>query len=153
MYDLPHSAHTYGGTVNKNLYPTELVASPITVIARRLETILTEQHLPRLDLLKIDVESHEPAVIEGIDEKLYQLRPSMIVEIWNDEMGQKVEANHREMRLQVLRDRREGTIRATAVHPSTRQWGALYQLPPLHGRRRASPRPPLKSAPHKLSDH
>jgi FkbM family methyltransferase len=92
MYDLPNSNHTYGGTLNKNLYATGLGASPITVIARRLETILTEQHLQRLDLLKIDVESHEPAVIEGLGKKLFEFRPSMIVEIWNDEIGQKVEA-------------------------------------------------------------
>lgn len=93
MYDLPNSAHTYGGTVNQDLYAQHgFQAVPLRITAVRLETFIAKSALEGVDLIKIDVESHEPAVIEGLGDALLRFRPTMIVEIWNDEVGRAVEA-------------------------------------------------------------
>jgi FkbM family methyltransferase len=92
MYDLPNAPHTYGGTVNKDLYaPIGLQAIPLETTATRLDTFLSTHSWTELDLIKIDVESHEPEVIEGLGALLVRFRPSLIVEVWNDEVGKAIE--------------------------------------------------------------
>ena len=59
---------------------------------QRLDNFLQAHNCQRLDLLKIDVESHEPAVLRGLGDWLPRFHPSMIVEIWNNEVGEAVEA-------------------------------------------------------------
>jgi FkbM family methyltransferase len=46
----------------------------------------------RIDLLKIDVEGAEPHVLEGMGPCLARFRPSMIVEILDDDAGRRVQA-------------------------------------------------------------
>jgi FkbM family methyltransferase len=96
MFDLP-ADNVYGATLNRDMYIGETlpsIARPVTV--RRLSTFLDETGVIP-DLLKIDVESHEPEVIEGLGAAL-EHRPSMLVEVWHDgehgglEMGKRVEA-------------------------------------------------------------
>jgi FkbM family methyltransferase len=92
MYDLPDSAHTYGGTVNRNLYDGNERTQAVAVDAIRLDSYFESVQLEHLDAVKIDVESHEPQVIEGMGHLLRDLRPSMLVEVWNDEIGAAIEA-------------------------------------------------------------
>ena len=40
--------------------------------------------------MKIDVETHEPEVLDGFRSYLNQYRPTMLIEILNDEVGRKV---------------------------------------------------------------
>jgi FkbM family methyltransferase len=91
MFDLPSSEHTYGGTVNKNLYSPDLAVVPLVVQAKKLSTIIKEENLSRVDLIKIDVESHEPEVLQGMGEYLKLMKPTILLEIWNDEIGRRVE--------------------------------------------------------------
>lgn len=44
--------------------------TPITVPVRRLDDVLAELEVPRIDLLKVDVEAHEPEVFAGCDSLL-----------------------------------------------------------------------------------
>jgi FkbM family methyltransferase len=90
MYDLPHSSHTYGGTVNKNLYPGNMEVQPIVVRTTRLDSFIQQQY-SGVDLVKIDVESHEPEVLAGLGDELPRSRPTILVEIWNDVIGEAVE--------------------------------------------------------------
>ncbi len=60
---------------------------PVTTLANVIE----ERKLGRIDLMKIDVECAEPEVLEGMGPSLERFKPSLIVEILNDEVGQRVE--------------------------------------------------------------
>ena len=60
------------------------------VPALRLDTFFRQQRLPRLDLLKIDVETFEPLVLEGLGQLLGEQTPSMLVEVLNDDVGAKL---------------------------------------------------------------
>ncbi len=55
-------------------------ANGIAVPLRRLDDIVVEQGLSRLDLVKIDVEGHERQVLAGAAETLSRLRPAIIFE-------------------------------------------------------------------------
>jgi len=60
---------------------------PVTTIAR----FARNAGLKSIDLLKIDVESAEPEVLDGMEDLLYRMRPSMIVEVLTDEVGARLE--------------------------------------------------------------
>jgi len=59
----------------------------IPVRAARLDSLFDEIGWPRIDLLKIDVEKHEPAVLKGMRKRLAQDRPIILIEILNEEIG------------------------------------------------------------------
>jgi hypothetical protein len=49
------------------------------------------QNISTVDLLKIDVETHEPEVLAGMEEYLPSMLLSLLIEILTDEIGAKVE--------------------------------------------------------------
>lgn len=89
IYD-PATEHTYSVTVNKNLNTTEtdVVETKIEMIT--MDSFIREQGLKKIDLIKIDVETHEPEVMEGFSEYLSKFQPSILIEILNNEVGEKV---------------------------------------------------------------
>jgi FkbM family methyltransferase len=93
MFDLPVE-HMYTASLNKDIHaergnPMPACTEQVTV--QRLDHFLNSHHCERLDLIKIDVESHEPAVLRGLGDWLIRCHPSMIVEIWNNSVGEAVE--------------------------------------------------------------
>ena len=82
------------GTASVNLVyrenrPTERVD------CTTLDAYLHERGVTRLDVLKIDVEGHEPFVLRGMTETLRKLRPLLLVEVRGDmleEVGSSREA-------------------------------------------------------------
>ncbi len=52
----------------------------MAVTLRRLDAIVAEAALTRLDLVKIDVEGHERAVLAGAGETLRRFRPTLVFE-------------------------------------------------------------------------
>ena len=91
IYD-PGGEHVLSVTVNKDMSPPGVVttAQPITCV--RLDTYIEENRLPPPDLMKIDVETHEFEVLNGLGEYLAAARPTMLIEILNDEVGENVES-------------------------------------------------------------
>ena len=63
--------------------PPRLSSQALTVTKRRGDDIVKELGLARIDLLKIDVESHEAFVLEGLEQSIRRFRPLIIME-WND---------------------------------------------------------------------
>ena len=57
----------------------------------RLDTFCQLNNISKIDLFKIDVETHEPEVLEGYGELLAKHRPSVLIEILSDDIGEKVE--------------------------------------------------------------
>ena len=93
MFDLPVE-HMYTASLNRNVHaergqPMQSIQEAVPVM--RLDEFLQQQSIHGLDLIKIDVESHEPAVLRGMGECLSRFHPTMIVEIWNNEVGVAVE--------------------------------------------------------------
>lgn len=91
IYDTD-AEHTYSVTVGENLNPSDLSAFPTTIKTIRLDTIIEELKIPKVDLIKIDVETHEAEVIEGLGKYLEKHKPTMLVEVLNDKVGRNVEA-------------------------------------------------------------
>lgn len=63
--------------------PSHLSSHALTVTKRRGDDIVKELGLERIDLLKIDVESHEAFVLKGLEQSIKSFRPLIIME-WND---------------------------------------------------------------------
>lgn len=63
--------------------PSHLSSQALNVTKRRGDDIVDELGLERIDLLKIDVESHEAFVLKGLEQSIKRFRPLIIME-WND---------------------------------------------------------------------
>ncbi len=63
------------------LYASPGVGDPIEVEQIRLDRILESVDRP-LDLVKIDCQGAEPAVLEGLGQRLYEDQPMLILEFW-----------------------------------------------------------------------
>ena len=62
----------------------------IEVPTRRLDDLAAEHGLERLDLVKIDVESHERQVLEGGAATLARLRPALVIESGHESPADRV---------------------------------------------------------------
>lgn len=90
IYDLP-DYHVYSVTVNENRHQSASNAVPIEIDTERLSTFIEKHEIATIDLLKIDVETHEPQVLEGFQPYLERFRPTMLIELLNDEVATRVE--------------------------------------------------------------
>lgn len=90
VYDLP-SEHIYSVTVNKNTHPPGTKVIERAVKLKKISTFVEEERLKKIDLMKIDVETHEPEVLEGMGEYLELMKPSILIEILNNEVGSRVQ--------------------------------------------------------------
>lgn len=82
--------HIYSVCVNKNIMPSaNVVKTEINTI--RIETYVKQKKIPKVNLIKIDVETHEAEVLKGMGDYLGQMRPVILVEVLNDEVGKKIE--------------------------------------------------------------
>jgi FkbM family methyltransferase len=91
IYDTP-SEHVYSVTVNKNLSALDTEVIPTEIKVKRLDSLIEELKIEKIDLMKIDVETHEPEVLEGFGKYLDKFKPTMLIEVLNDEVGEKIEA-------------------------------------------------------------
>ena len=89
IYDTP-TPHIYSVTVNKNLDDTRATIET-KIETTTLDSIIEKHHISKVDLVKIDVETHEAEVLEGFQKHLKKFTPTILIEILNDEVGMKVE--------------------------------------------------------------
>lgn len=80
----------YSVTVNENLQPVGVAVDEIQIEVSRLDTLSEEFNLELPNLIKLDVETHEPQVLEGFGNILSE---SMVflIEVLNDDLGIKVQ--------------------------------------------------------------
>lgn len=90
IYDVT-TEHTYGVTVNMNRQKPETPVIKREIETKKLSTFIEEEKIQKIDLMKVDVETHEPEVLLGMGGYLDMMKPSMIMEILTDEVGQKVQ--------------------------------------------------------------
>jgi FkbM family methyltransferase len=85
--------HEYSATLNRGFYDAHPANAPLIesrVVARRIDTFIRENGVSKIDLMKIDVEMHEPEVLEGMAECLKTMRPTLLIEVLTDEMGERI---------------------------------------------------------------
>lgn len=84
----------------------------------RLDTFIQRERINRIDLMKIDVECLEPEVLEGMGDALQAFRPTIIVEILDDQAGERVERMLSDYKYYCLDDRC-GAIEVPHLQPSS----------------------------------
>jgi FkbM family methyltransferase len=93
IFDMPME-HVLSVSLNRDFYlahqRSQLIEVPVTV--RSMDNLVDECGWPRVDLVKIDTETHEPEVLQGFWRTLERDRPTLLIEILNDEVAAKVEA-------------------------------------------------------------
>ena len=91
IYDDFSSDHSYDATVGVNLRleNSKVVGGAITTI--KLETFINEQKIKKIDLIKIDVEKHEPELLEGFGKYLALFAPTMLIEILSDDIAVRIQ--------------------------------------------------------------
>lgn len=90
IYDLP-SEHVYSVTINKNLNDDNTKVIPTQVAVITLDEFAKSRGITKVDLIKLDVETHEPEVLEGAFQTLSTNLPAILIEILNDEVAARVE--------------------------------------------------------------
>ncbi|MEQ9288851.1 MAG: FkbM family methyltransferase [Cyclobacteriaceae bacterium] len=90
IYDLP-TEHTLSVTVNKDLTPENTKSIPTEVNIVKLSSFIEEHRITEIDLMKIDVETHEVEVLEGFEGFLKAFQPTFLIEILNDEIAQSIQ--------------------------------------------------------------
>lgn len=90
IHDLPDS-HVYSVTIGGSIHGPDVETFPTSIETVRLDSTIEREQLNRIDLMKIDVETHEPEVMQGFGKYLDKCRPTILIEILNDEIGSQVE--------------------------------------------------------------
>ncbi|MBA2726661.1 MAG: FkbM family methyltransferase [Parachlamydiaceae bacterium] len=84
--------HTYSVTIGKNLNAPDVPVKSVNIETVRLDTLVENLRIPKIDLIKLDVETYEPEVIEGLGRYLEEFKPTMLVEVLNDDVGRRIES-------------------------------------------------------------
>ncbi|MES2893438.1 MAG: FkbM family methyltransferase [Bacteroidota bacterium] len=80
----------YSVTVNQNLWVTEGEAIKLDIKTTTLKDYIEANKIQRIDLMKIDVETHEPEVMAGFDFYFRKFKPVLLIEILNEEVAAKL---------------------------------------------------------------
>lgn len=90
LYDLP-GQHVYTAFVNKNYFEGVRDAVAVKIKATTLDKFIQLHNITKIDIIKIDVELHEVEVMEGFSNYLSQYKPTILIEILNDEIDEKIQ--------------------------------------------------------------
>lgn len=89
VYD-KDTPHTYSVTVNKDISEDKTTSIPTEIETIRLDTYIEQQGVEFIDLMKIDVETHEAEVLQGMGAYLNKFQPTLLIEILNEEVAEQV---------------------------------------------------------------
>ena len=85
------SDHIYSVTLNKNLSTPGTKVIPVEVDRIRLDQYCEKGKFAAPTLIKLDVETHEPEVLIGMGDLIKNAKPDFLIEILNEEVGEKIE--------------------------------------------------------------
>jgi FkbM family methyltransferase len=87
FYDVD-SAHQHSASLERDMLDPSM-HKEARVQSIRLDEFCRRENISRIDLIKIDVEMHEPQVLEGMG-RLLDDRPAMLIEVLNDRIGEAI---------------------------------------------------------------
>ncbi len=90
IYD-SDTPHTYSVAVNKKLDSSQSNAIETKIKTITLDLFCEQNNIAKIDLMKIDVETHEAEVIEGALGIIRKCKPSILIEILESQIGENVE--------------------------------------------------------------
>ena len=76
--------------LNFDGYQIKKEQSIFTVEALRMDQYIKSNNINHIDLIKLDVEHHEPDVLEGMGSYLKEFKPDFLIEVLNDETAMKL---------------------------------------------------------------
>ena len=91
VYDID-AEHTYAVTVNKNLHSVTDKVNEVKIKTLRLDEFIEQNNINKIDIMKIDVETHEPEVLEGMGKYLTIFKPTLLIEILNDNIANQIQS-------------------------------------------------------------
>jgi FkbM family methyltransferase len=79
-------------TLTASLKKTDIGERNSAIIAKKirvttLDSFIEKNAIPRVDLIKIDVETFEVEVLEGFQENLIKFKPTLLMEVLNEEVA------------------------------------------------------------------
>ena len=80
----------YAATLSNEL-DDDINVKSIPIETRRIDDYVAVKGIKGVDLLKMDVELHEPEVLEGMTKTLSMFRPSILLEVHRDDIGVKIQ--------------------------------------------------------------
>ncbi len=116
MFDTPEE-HEISATL-ENAASTGRPRNHVPVRLARLDTLVAAGTIRPPDLLKIDVEGHEPAVLRGMENQLRERKPALLIEVLGAEAAAQVDAMVRPLGYQVYRLDEDGPRRMDRVVPA-----------------------------------
>ena len=95
LYDIPE-ANNYSATLNKEFsdvrHQTHIdTRFEAKVKATTLKDYIESNNISKIDLMKVDVEMHEPEALRGMGEYLQKFQPTLLIEIFTDKLGKEVQ--------------------------------------------------------------
>ena len=83
--------HTYSVTINRNLswFPETTFEVEVEIIT--IDSFVEQNNIDKIDIIKIDVETHEVEVLNGFRKYIYEFEPTLLIEILNDEIAIGIE--------------------------------------------------------------
>jgi FkbM family methyltransferase len=97
IYDFPDVKNPYSASLDPHLSNeissrSKLDLKKTLISTNKLDSLINEIRIKELTntLIKIDVEQHEPFVLEGMKRMMQELMPIILIEILNNEIGDAV---------------------------------------------------------------
>lgn len=90
LYDMTESEHVLSVSLNKEWNKASTQLRPVEVPCLTVMDLVEMTGAGTVDLLKIDVETHEPAVLRGFEALLRKDRPTMLIELLTEEVAREV---------------------------------------------------------------
>jgi len=93
FYDVPNINQTSASLSSKMLKDANYYTGEIfeyEVITKTLNSYIQSKKLQTVDLIKIDIEMHEPEAIEGLGKYLNEFKPVIIIEVLSEDVAENL---------------------------------------------------------------
>lgn len=119
IYDLPEHENMKQASLNADFLRNHDVVVAVDVEVLSIQSFADREKLMRIDLVKIDVESHEAEVLEGFGDLIEKFKPIFFIEVIDRKTSANVEAILRknEYHFFYLIDETNGLIKANQLTP------------------------------------
>lgn len=87
---VPETEVSTTSTLQSDIAGDLQIERPVVIDTVTLDTFIEQHNIPQVDLVKIDVEGHEVAVLEGFAQYIRRYKPTILAEIRIGEHGQKI---------------------------------------------------------------